>query len=81
MRDMKEFRNTLPDWVTVEHLEWVYEHMGDKAFEMDLSENTITEIEGNTIYHIIPHYPQTASEDVLSKLQRIMSKEATNFSE
>ena len=81
MRDMKEFMKTLPDWVTVEHLEWALEHMGDNSFEMDLSENSITEIEGNTIYHIVPHYPKTASEDILGKLKRIMSKEAANFSE
>ncbi len=46
----------LPKNLKPEIAERVAEHFKDGAFEFDFSTEEMIAVEGNTIYHVIPHY-------------------------
>lgn len=75
MNRAEEFLQELPDWVTPEHLQRVFGHYKDGAFEFDFSTGEHTVLEDNIIYHVIPHYADDGAETILSKLCRIMNSE------
>ena len=52
----------------------VAEHFKDGAFEFDFSTEEMIAVEGNTIYHVIPHYAEGEAESVLDKLRRVMAR-------
>ena len=54
--------------------ERVAEHFKDGAFEFDFSTEEMIAVEGNTIYHVIPHYAGDDAENVLNKLRRMIAK-------
>lgn len=51
----------------------VAEHFKDGAFEFDFSTEEMIAVEGNTVYHVIPHYAEGEAESVLDKLRRVMA--------
>lgn len=67
--DMSE----LPKYLKPEIAERVAEHFKDGVFEFEFSREELIEIEGNTVYHTIPHYAEEGAESVLDKLRRIMA--------
>ncbi len=52
----------------------VAEHFKDGAFEFDFSTEEMIAVEGNTVYHVIPHYAEGEAESVLDKLRRVMAR-------
>ena len=46
----------LPKNLKPEIAERVAEHFKDGAFEFDFSTEEMIVVEGNTVYHVIPHY-------------------------
>ncbi len=78
MSSHENVMETLPSWVTAEDLKWALAHIKNNAFELDLHNDEMLEWEGETTYHIIPHYSTDASEDVLTKLRRIMTRELSD---
>lgn len=50
------------------------QHFKDGAFEFELDTEGHTAVEGNTIYHVIPHFAEEGSESIVSKLRRIMAR-------
>lgn len=67
--DMSE----LPKYLKPEIAERVAEHFKDGVFEFDFSTEEMIAVEGNTVYHTIPHYAEEGAESVLDKLRRIMA--------
>ena len=63
----------LPKNMKPEIAERVAEHFRDGTFEFDFSTEEMIAVEGNTVYHIIPHYAEGEAESVLDKLCRIMA--------
>lgn len=63
----------LPKNLKPEIAERVAEHFRDGAFEFDFSTEEMIAVEGNTVYHTIPHYAEGDAESVLDKLRRIMA--------
>lgn len=51
----------------------VAEHFKDGVFEFDFSTEEMIAVEGNTVYHVIPHYAEGEAESVLNKLRRVMA--------
>ena len=51
----------------------VAENFKDVVFEFDFSTVEMFAVEGNTVYHTIPHYAEGGAESVLDKLRRIMA--------
>ena len=51
----------------------VAEHFKDGAFEFNFSTEELIAVEGNTVYHVIPHYAEGEAESVLDKLRRVMA--------
>ncbi len=52
----------------------VAEHFKDGAFEFDFSTEEMIAVEGNTVYHVIPHYAEGEAESVLDKMRRVMAR-------
>lgn len=50
------------------------EHFKDGAFEFDFDTREHIAVEGNTVYHVIPHYAGYGAESVLDKLRRMIAK-------
>lgn len=50
------------------------EHFKDGAFEFDFDTGEHIAVEGNTVYHVIPHYAGDGAESVLDKLRRMIAK-------
>jgi len=65
--------NELPKYLKPEIAERVAEHFKNGIFEFEFSREELIEIEGNTVYHTIPHYAEEGAESVLDKLRRIMA--------
>lgn len=72
MRDFADL-SKLPQNLKLEIAERVAQHFKDGAFEFDFSTEEMTVVEGNTVYHVIPHYAEGGAESVLDKLRRIMA--------
>ena len=51
----------LPKNLKPEIAERVAKHFKDGAFEFDFSTEEMIAVEGNTVYHTIPHYAETSS--------------------
>lgn len=64
----------LPKNLKPEIAERVAEHFRDGAFEFDFSTEEMIAVEGNTVYHTVPHYAEGEAENVLDKLRRIMAR-------
>lgn len=54
----------LPKNLKPEIAERVAEHFKDGVFEFDFSTEEMIAVEGNTVYHVIPHYTEEAAEKV-----------------
>lgn len=63
----------LPKYLKPEIAERVAKHFKDGVFKFDFSTEETIAVEGNTVYHIIPHYAEGDAESVLDKLRRIMA--------
>lgn len=63
----------LPKNLKPEIAERVAEHFKDGVFEFDFSTEEMIAVEGNTVYHAIPHYAEGEAESVLDKLRRVMA--------
>ncbi|MFQ8942567.1 MAG: hypothetical protein ACLR8I_07675 [Christensenellaceae bacterium] len=50
------------------------EHFKDGVFEFDFDTEEHIAVEGNTVYHVIPHYAGDDAENVLNKLRRMIAK-------
>lgn len=72
MRKSVDF-SELPKNLKPEITERVAKHFKDGAFEFDFSTEEMIAVEGNTVYHTIPHYAEGEAESVLDKLRRIMA--------
>ena len=72
MRDPADL-SKLPKNLKPEIAKRVAKHFKDGAFEFDFSTEEIITVEGNTVYHLIPHYAEGEAERVLDKLRRIMA--------
>ena len=55
MADKKDL-STLPKFLKPEVAERVAEHFKDGVFEFDFDTEEHIAMEGNTVYHVIPHY-------------------------
>ena len=53
-----------------ETAERMMQHFKDGAFEFEGH----TAVEGNTVYHVIPHFAGEGSESIVNKLRRIMAR-------
>ena len=73
MRDSADL-SRLPKNLKPEIAERVAAHFRDGAFEFDFSTEEMIAVEGNTVYHVIPHYAEGEAESVLDKLRRIMAR-------
>lgn len=69
-RELKD----IPKYITPEIAERVAEHFKDGVFEFDLNTEGHIAIEGNTVYHVIPHFAEDGAESIVSKLRRIMAR-------
>lgn len=58
-----------------EIVERIARHFQDGAFVFDLDAEGHTLREGNTVYHIVPHFAEAGAESVVNKLRRIMERE------
>lgn len=58
----------------LETAERMMQHFKDGAFEFELDTEGYTAVEGNTVYHVIPHFAEEDSESIVSKLRRIMAR-------
>ena len=56
----------LPKNLKPEIAERVAEHFKDGVFEFDFSTEEMIAVEGNTVYHVIPHYTEGEAESVLT---------------
>ena len=63
----------LPKYLKPELDEPEPEHINEGVFEFEFSREELIEIEGNTVYHTIPHYAEEGAESVLDKLRRIIA--------
>ena len=45
-----------------------------RTAEFDFSTEEMIAVEGNTVYHVIPHYAEGEAESVLDKLRRVMAR-------
>lgn len=70
----KKDLDTLPQFLKPEVAERVAEHFKDGAFEFDFDTREHIAVEGNTVYHVIPHYAGDGAESVLDKLRRMIAK-------
>ena len=70
----KKDLSTLPQFLKPEVAERVAEHFKDGACEFDFDTGEHIAVEGNTVYHVIPHYAGDGAESVLDKLRRMISK-------
>ena len=52
----------LPKNLKPEIAERVAEHFKDGVFEFDFSTEEMIAVEGNTVYHVIPHYTEGEAE-------------------
>lgn len=57
-----------------ETAERMVQHFKDGAFELELDTEGHTAVEGNTVYHVIPHFAEEGSESIVNKLRRIMAR-------
>ena len=73
MADKKDL-STLPKFLKPEVAERVAEHFKYGVFEFDFDTEEHIAMEGNTVYHVIPHYAGEAAESVLNKLRRMIAK-------
>ena len=64
----------LPKNLKPEIAERVAEHFKDGVFEFDFDTEEHIAMEGNTVYHVIPHYAGDDAENVLNKLRRMIAK-------
>lgn len=55
----------LPKNLKPEIAERVAEHFKDGVFEFDFSTEEMIAVEGNTVYHVIPHYTEEDTEKVV----------------
>ena len=69
MADKKDL-STLPQFLKPE----VAEHFKDGMFEFDFAAEEHIAVEGNTVYHVLPHYASDGAESVLNKLRRMIAK-------
>lgn len=74
MRDKEDLSEALESLLP-EVAARVARHFKDGVFEFDLNADRYTVIEGNTVYHVIPHFAEDDSESVVSKLRSIMARE------
>jgi len=44
------------------------------AFELELGREEQVIYEGNTVYHVVPHYAEDGAESVLNKLRRLLAR-------
>ena len=73
MRDPADL-SRLPQNLKPEIAERVAEHFKDGVFEFDFDTEEHIAVEGNTVYHVIPHYADDDAESVLNKLRRMIAK-------
>lgn len=71
--DKRKGLEQLPKNLNPEIAERVARHFKDGVFEFDFSTEESIATEGNTVYHVIPHYAGAEAESVLDKLRRIMA--------
>lgn len=57
-----------------ETAERMVQHFKDGAFEFELDAEEHIAVEGNTVYHVIPHFAEEGSESIVNKLRRIMAR-------
>ena len=65
--DEKRELKDIPEYITPEHFK-------DGVFEFDLNTEGHIAIEGNTVYHVIPHFAEDDAESIVSKLRRILAR-------
>ena len=70
MRDPADL-SRLPQNLKPEIAERVAKHFKNGAFEFSTEE--MIAVEGNTVYHVIPHYAEGEAKSVLDKLRRIIA--------
>ena len=70
----KKDLSMLPQFLKPEVAERVAEHFKDGVFEFDFDTEEHIAVEGNTVYHVIPHYAGDDAESVLNKLRRMIAK-------
>lgn len=57
-----------------ETAERMIQYFKDEAFEFELDTEGHIAVEGNTVYHVIPHFAEEGSESIVNKLRRIMAR-------
>lgn len=57
-----------------ETVERMMQYFKDGAFEFELDTEEHISVEGNTVYHVIPHFAEEGSESIVNKLRRIMAR-------
>lgn len=57
-----------------ETAERMIQYFKDGAFEFELDTEGHIAVEGNTVYHVIPHFAEEGSESIVNKLRRIMAR-------
>ncbi|MCD8380941.1 MAG: hypothetical protein LUC95_11650 [Lachnospiraceae bacterium] len=57
-----------------ETAERMIQYFKDGAFEFELDTEGHIAVEGNTVYHVIPHFTEEGSESIVNKLRRIMTR-------
>ena len=70
-KDLKD----IPEYLTLEVAERVARHFKDGVFEFDLNTEGHIAVEGNTVYHVIPHFAEDGAESIVSNLRRIMARD------
>lgn len=61
-------------YLNPETVERMMQHFKDGAFEFELDTEGHIVVEGNTVYHVIPHFAAEGSESIVNKLRRIMAR-------
>lgn len=64
----------IPSGLDPEIAERIGQYYRDGAFEFEFGTEEFITVEGNTVYHIIPHFSEDGAESVLAKLRRIIGK-------
>ena len=72
MRDPADL-SRLPQNLKPEIAARVAKHFKNGAFEFDFSTEEMIAVEGNTVYHVIPHSAEGEAKRVLDKLRRIIA--------
>ena len=61
-------------YLNPETAERMVQHFKNGVFEFELDTEGHIAVEGNTVYHVVPHFSEEGSESIVNKLCRIMSR-------